>query len=93
VFRQFTITKLLQASGGWSTPSEEIIQVPIALWPKETVRKQVGGQMLCNLVDGLNSFGSEMLEAAGMGKDEAQNMITQVDEQYRDSKWEMWMNM
>ena len=53
----------------------------------------MGGQMLCNLVDGLNSFGAEMLEAAGMGQDEAQNMITQVDEQYRDSKWEMSMNM
>jgi hypothetical protein len=49
--------------------------------------------MLCNLVDGLNSFGAEMLEAAGMGKDEAQNIITQVDEQYRDSKWELSMNM
>ena len=80
-------------SGQWSQPTEEIIKVPIALWPKDRLKKQVGGQMLCNLVDGLNSFGAEMLEASGMGKNEAQNMITRVDEQYRDSKWELSMNM
>jgi hypothetical protein len=44
-------------------------------------------------MDGLNSFGAEMLEAQGMGKDEAAVLITEVDKQYRDSRWEMSMHM
>lgn len=49
--------------------------------------------MLCNLMDGLNSFGAEVLESQGWGKDEAAVLITEVDKQYRDSRWEMSMHM
>jgi len=93
VFKQFTLTKLLIASGGWTPPTEEIIKVPIALWNASPRGRMLGGQMLCNLMDGLNSFGAEMLEAQGMGKDEAAVLITEVDKQYRDSRWEMSMHM
>ena len=50
--------------------------------------------MLTNLLDGLNSFGAAILENMGRDKDEAQRMVTEVSQQYKEStKWRMSMNM
>ena len=50
--------------------------------------------MLTNLLDGLNSFGAAILENMGMDKDEAQRLVTEVAQQYKEStKWRMSMSM
>lgn len=50
--------------------------------------------MLTNLLDGLNSFGAAILENMGRDKDEAQRMVTEVSQQYKEcTKWRMSMNM
>jgi hypothetical protein len=79
---------------GFTDPREEIITVPIGLWGKKGKRLLLGGQMLTNLLDGLNSFGAAILETVGMDKDDAQRLITKVSQQYKEcTPWRMSMNM
>lgn len=50
--------------------------------------------MLANLLDGLNSFGAALLQSAFQEQpDIAQRFITEVEKQYRNSKWRMSMNL
>jgi len=80
-------------------PSEDIRQIPIGHWDRRnSYERNLGGQMLTNLIDGLNSFGAPILET-GRGqvqanvRDDIQRLITKVVQQYKDSTWKMHMNM
>ena len=93
IFKRFTLTELLNKSGNWTDPKELFITVPIGLWGRRHSDKFKGGQMLTNLLDGLNSFGAALLESTGHDRDVAQMFITSVAKQYKTSNWCMTMDM
>ena len=77
-------------------PKEDIKQIPIGHWDKKSPTKYVlGGQMLTNVIDGLNSFGAAFLEsdANDSERDNIQRLITDAVLQYKDSTWNMHMTM
>ena len=74
-------------------PSEDMKQIPIGHWERKSKNdRNLGGQMLTNLIDGLNSFGPAILGTAG-DRDEIQRLITDAVKQYKDSTWKLHMNM
>ena len=82
--------------GLWTMPKEDIKQIPIGLWDKKSkAQYALGGQMLTNVIDGLNSFGAALLESVADAneRDDIQRLITDVVLQYKDSTWKMHMNM
>ena len=80
--------------GMWTDPLEIIFTVPIGLWSKTgPMPREIGGQMLTNMIDGLNSFGAALLGLEGDDLDEAQRLITDAVNQYKDSTWRMSMKM
>ena len=77
-------------------PKEDIKQIPIGLWDTSSKSQcLLGGQMLTNVIDGLNSFGAALLEsAATVGeRDDIQRLITEAVLQYKDSTWKLHMNL
>jgi len=93
IFKRFTLTELLKRTGNWTDPKELFFTVPIGLWGKRHSDRFKGGQMLTNLLDGLNSFGAALLESGGADRDAAQQFITSVAKQYKTSHWGMTMDM
>ena len=73
---------------------ETFVPVPIGLWGRHgTQHYKQGGQMLTNLIDGLDSFGTVFLQQGGNEAREAQQLIDSVMKQYKDSTWEMFMEL
>ena len=88
------MTQILTRCGGWTAPREITFTVPIGLWGKRrTKRYEMGGQMLTNMLDGLNSFGAALLGQTGVDRDYAERLVTAAVNQYKDSTWRMSMNM
>jgi len=77
-------------------PKDDIRQIPIGHWDRKSPTEYVlGGQMLTNVVDGLNSFGAAFLEsdANANERDDIQRLITDAVLQYKDSTWKLHMTM
>jgi len=77
-------------------PKEDIRQIPIGHWDKKSRSQYVlGGQMLTNVVDGLNSFGAALLESGANAseRDDIARLITDAVLQYKDSTWKLDMTM
>jgi hypothetical protein len=85
---------LLESTKGWTEAKETVISIPIGGWPKPgTHQYGFGGQMLSNMLESLNSFGVAFLEQSGHRRNEAQQLVTEATNQYRDLSWRMSMNM
>ena len=100
---------MLKKTGGFSETKEIAFNLPIGLWKKDPEsalnnsnpndpdyfgrQRLIGAQMLTNLIDGLNSYGTSFLRRVGNNPDSAAISITEACQQYKDSSWKLSMNL
>jgi len=85
VFKPGTLAGILKRNANFTEARELVLTIPIGCWGQTRGELAKGGQMLTNLLDGLNSFGTALLEATGSDREAAQLLITEVARQYKHS--------